>query len=412
MGTRQPAMTGPATRRLQCVFIAVFSAFLVAPTLQERTGAFSYDAVVENRVKAVRPEGFLGIFDSGNDYAQKYEAYYNDTYGLRDFLIKLKNQLDLWLFRVSDEVLVGKDGWLFYRKLYQRDMRALEAAGSRLPVLTQRLLRLNQLLEKRGITLIVVPCPAKTTLYPENVPTQYPAYPADTAFQRYRASLRQHPELLSVDVQAILESLKPRMRVFHKTDFHWTDPAGAVVWKNLYAVLASKAGLATPQLGRITVKKVPKSSGGEINSLAVFFPPLETSLQLKAPLAQPSGSTEQTKDPNRWTYTASNPTDPSLLPATLLIGDSFSDAFLRSGFAAAFSKLYKVSNHDFGQALLNIPDGTKFVIVQHIESFLLALLLDPTWPPELRAELEQLPASPAFDEPKPQALRHTKDSQQ
>lgn len=399
MRTDETGRASATTRGLQCLFIALFVAFLLAPTAQEQLQLFSYAPVVENRNKDVRPTGFLGIFDSTSGYAQKYEAYYNDTYGLRDFLIKLKNQLDLWFFKMSDEVLIGNDGWLFYRKLYQRDMRALEAEASRVPVLIGRLLRLNQILAERGITLIVVPCPAKTTIYPEHVPTQYPAYASDTAFQGYRAALRQHPELLSVDVQGILEQLKPRMRVFHKTDFHWTDPAGAVVWKSLYSSLSSKAGLPPPKLGRVEVKKVHRVAGGEINSLAVFFPPLETSLQLEAPLSSPNGTTETTKDPNRWTYTASNPSDPSLLPTTILIGDSFSDAFLRAGFTAAFSKLLKVSNHDFGKALLSIPPGTKFVIIEHIESFLLSLLLEPTWPPAL---LEMLDSPPAGSIKEPQ----------
>jgi hypothetical protein len=180
------------------------------------------------------------------------------------------------------------------------------------------------------------------------------------------------------------------MRVFHKTDFHWTDPAGAVVWKSLYALLASKSGVPVPQLPRVETKKVRNVAGGEVNSLAVFLPPTETWLNLKSPLMTPLGRTEETKDPNRWTYRASNPSDPSLLPPALLIGDSFADAFLRSGFAAAFSALSKVSTNDFGSALLSIPTGTRFVIIEHIESFLLSLLLDSTWPSELLVDLDSV----------------------
>jgi len=390
MKAYQESSLRTAVRTIQRLVISVFLVLLALPTIQERLNLFSYAPVVENRNKEPRPTGVLGIFDSSSRYAQRYEAYYNDTYGLRDFLIKLKNQADLWMFKVSDEVLIGDDGWLFYRKLYQHAMRAQETESVKLPILMARLLRLNQFLASKEITLIIVPCPAKTTLYPEHVPVQYPAYPKNTAFQRYRAALAQAPGLLSIDVQSILEQLKPRMRVFHKTDFHWTDPAGAVVWKALYNLMASKSNLQLKTLDRVKIKKVRNVRGGEINSLAVFFPPLETWLDLKSPLTTPNGTTEETKDPNRWTYRASNAESPSLLPSTLLIGDSFSDAFLRAGFASAFSTLSKVSNNDFGKALLSIPDGTKFVVVEHIESFLLALLLESTWPPELLSEIDQV----------------------
>ena len=390
METNQQTVSNTATVWIQRIFIAVFLSLLTLPSIQEKCDLFSYSPVVENRNKEPRPIGFFGIFVSSSRYAQRYEAYYNDTYGLRDFLIKLKNQIDVWAFKSSDEVLIGSDGWIFYRKLFQHTMRNLETESVRLPLLMTRLGRLNRFLAHQGITLIIVPCPAKTTLYPEHVPVQYPAYPKDTAFQRYRAALHQHPELLSVDVQAILEQLKPRMRVFHKTDFHWTDPAGAVVWKNLYALLASQSGVPMPQLPRVETKRVRNVAGGEVNSLAVFLPPTETWLDLKSPLMTPTGRTEETKDPNRWTYRASNAADPSLLPPALLIGDSFSDAFLRSGFAAAFSSLSKVSTNDFGNALLSIPTGTRFVIIEHIESFLLSLLLDSTWPPELLSVLDNV----------------------
>jgi hypothetical protein len=388
MNTNQQTTSRPASIRIQRIFIVGFVCLLALPTVQVRFQIFSYSPVVENRSKEPRPSGFLGIFDSSSRYAQRYEAYYNDNYGLRDFLIKLKNQADLWMFKTSDEVLIGKDGWLFYRKLYQHTMRALETESNQLPVLMTRLIQLNTFLAAKGVALVLVPCPAKTTLYPEYVPVQYPAYPTNTTFQRYRADIRKHPELLSVDVQSILEQLKPRMRVFHKTDFHWTDPAGAVVWKSLYSLLAERAGISAAKLERVETKRIRNFAGGEINSLAVFFPPRETTLELRKPLGTPNGITQSTKDPNRWTYTATNSHDPSLLPPTLIIGDSFADAFLRAGFAGAFQKLYKVSNHDFGTALLSLPSDTKFVIIEHIESFLLALLLDSTWTSDLLSKFE------------------------
>lgn len=383
MSHTEAHISGRGTRAVQSVFLALFLFFLAAPALQERTQLFSYEAVVENRVRAPRPAGILGIFNSESGYAHKYEAYFNDNYGFRDFLIKLKNQLDMWLFSTSDEVLIGEDGWLFYRKLYERDMRRLESSASLMPTIVERLSRLNALLAQRGVKLVVVPCPAKTTLYRERVPADYPV-PADhTAFQQYRALLRKHPEIAVVDVQGILEQLKPRMRTYHKTDFHWTDPAGAIVWKDLHKLLAAASGQREPSLARVSTSKRPGFAGGEINSLAVFFPPTETGLELKVPLSNPDGTFEPSKDPNRWTYVAKNPSDPGLLPATVLIGDSFADAFLRAGFAAPFSRLSKFSNNDFASTALNLPEGTRFLVFEHIESLLLAMTNDVWWPREL-----------------------------
>lgn len=387
MASRQAIIASSAVKQVQALVLGLFLCFLAAPVVQERTQLFSYEPVVEKRVMAPRPEGLLGIFDSKSGFAHKYELYFNDNYGLRDFFIKLKNQLDMWIFNSSDEVLIGKDGWFFYRKLYERDMRRLESSAALIPTVVERLVRLNTVLEQQGVKLVIAPCPAKTTLYREHVPTGYPVPPDQAAFQKYRKLLREQPQIAVVDVQGILEQLKPRMRVFHKTDFHWTDPAGAVVWKDLYKLLATSAGQPEPNLPRVSIAKQRGVSGGEINSLAVFFSPTETYLNLKAPLAATAGKFESAKEPNRWDYVSSNPADPQLLPPTVLIGDSFSDAFLRAGFAASFSELSKFSNHDFATTVLNLPAGTRFVILEHIESALLAMTLDSWWPKQLLINL-------------------------
>lgn len=400
MASEYPREISVGAKRARLLFLALFLCFLTAPAVQQYLGIFAYAPVVENRMKAPKPYGILGIFDSESGFAQKYESYFNDSYGLRDFFIKLKNQLDMWLFRTSDEVLIGEDGWLFYRKLYERDMRTLESSAHLIPTVVARLALLNTMLQKQGIKLVIVPCPAKTTLYRDLVPSSYPVAPKDTAFQQYRRLLSKHPEISVVDVQGILEQLKPRMRVFHKTDFHWTDPAGAVVWKELYTALGGFSQQILPPLPRVLVAKRHRATGGEVNYLAVFFPPTETALNLRRPLAAPQGSFEASpKQANVWTYVASDKTDLSLLPPTILVGDSFSDAFLRAGFTAAFKEISKVPSDQFAQIALNPPPGTRFLILEHIESALLAMTLDSWWPQALLSASIQLQSQPT--EPAP-----------
>lgn len=397
MASEQPQTIGVVANRARLLFLMLFLCFLTAPAVQEWAGVASYEPVLENRTKAPKPSGILGIFNSESGFAHKYESYFNDNYGLRDFFIKLKNQLDMWLFNTSEEVLIGEDGWLFYRKLYERDMRKLEGAPELAPIIVERLARLNTELGQQGVKLILVPCPAKTTLYREHVPTGYPVPPDQTVFQHYRRLLRSHPEISVVDVQGILEQLKSRMRVFHKTDFHWTDPAGAVVWKDLHKRLAAAAGQPEPRLPRVQIAKRPGTSGGEINSLAVFFPPKETALDLRAPLALPTGKTESAMEANRWNYESSNPAAVGLLPPSVLVGDSFSDAFLRAGFTASFSRIAKFPNSSLATAVSNLPDGTQFLILEHIESALLAMSLDDWWPKQV---LLEAPSSKAKSESK------------
>lgn len=390
---------------LRLFFVAIFSAFICMPTLQEWLGLFSYSPVIENRHKATKPEGILGIFDLGSRYAQRYEEFYNDTYGLRDFFIKLKNQVDYSVLGMSSGVLIGKDGWIFYRELYQNQMYAIEKNSGRLGLLMRRLRALNSLLKSRGITLVMVSCPAKTTLHKGRVPAVYPEFPQDTVYRRYRQLLKEEKHIVSLDVLGILESLLDDMPVFYKTDFHWTDPAGAMVWRYLYVRLAEESGVPRLPMRRVKIKWEQNISGGENNSLAVFFPPTETAAMLKRSLLEPKGNTVTTQDPNRWTYTAPAGDNTTLLPPTILLGDSFADAFLRAGFAGAFKKLSKFPNRSLRDMYDQISPETRFVVIEHIESLLLQMLQDEWWPKEIidaaEGSPEAAPGMPAGGTNKP-----------
>ena len=69
-------------------------------------------------------------------FPQQYETYFNDNIPWRNQLISLNSGLDLFAFRDSsnENVLIGKDGWLFF---YGRDKsggtvdRAATFIGSR-----------------------------------------------------------------------------------------------------------------------------------------------------------------------------------------------------------------------------------------------------------------------------------------
>ena len=391
MASSTDTASQPLVQACRWVMVSLFCLFLAAPAIQEHLSLLTYEPVIENRTKAPRPEGVLGIFDSESGYAQRYEAFFNDSYGLRDLLIKTKNQLDYWIFKRSDGVLVGEDGWVFYKQLYEKDTLEAEKKLDRLPIFFDRLLKWNALLAEQGITLVVVPCPSKTTMYPEHVPHTHVRYPQKTAFQRYREFLASHPEVHSVEVQQILQQLKPRMQIFHKTDFHWTDPAGAVVMKSLLSGLYRDAQLPLPPLPRVTTRREPEVSGGENNYLAIFFPRRERALMLEKPLAHPQGQFSSTKNPNQWGYVAGSGSQPNtLLPATVLIGDSFADAFLRAGLTGFFSSIHKIPFLEMHDKFHELPTGYRFVVMEHIESSLRFMLEDSWWPDELRERLDAM----------------------
>ena len=368
---------------IKAVSVVLFAAALYAPLIQQYFKPVEIAAVQENRNKTPRPHDVFTLLKLGGDFASRFEAYFNDAYGFRDFLIRLHNQLNYSLFGKSDKVLISRDGWLFYKNVYEDGILQMESLASGLPKLFERMIRLNEYLKQRGIILVVVPCPMKTTVYAEEVPSGYLNPPQVSVFQKYRSFLHQHPEIVSVDAYGRLMELKREMRVYHKTDFHWNDPAGARVMKDMIWTLGRVSGVGVAWNDPLRIRIDKNTGGGEINSLAVFWPPYEDMLMNADNPSVGIGKLTDSGRPNEWVYEADAKSPAKLLPPTVMFGDSFADAFLRSGLTLPFSRLSKFYNLEFKDRFAAIAPDTKILILEHIETNLIQMLLDSYWPKEI-----------------------------
>jgi hypothetical protein len=374
------------TKALKSATIGLFALILVAPFAQEHLSLFRYRSLTENRLMKKRPTDWPALFEPGTGFAKRYEEYFNDNYGLRDFLIRTKNQLDYLFFQKSEKVLIGPNNWLFYRAVVEQEEINIElnpeAAWSNMYA---SILKLNKVLAARGITLVMMPCPMKNSVYPEFLPASAPRRPNPTGLERYRKFLQEHPEVVTLDTFPLLTKLKESSQVYYKTDFHWTDPAGAQMARELVNTLGSLSGIGELWTEPIKTRMEKMTAGGENNSLGLLRPIEEDAPSLRTDRSQmPTGEYTYTKEANEWTYRTKSADTSKLLPCTVMFGDSFADAFTRAGFTAYFTEFHKFYNWEFTKKYLEIPAGTRFVILQHIEVFLNPLLNQGFWPDELK----------------------------
>ncbi|MGH2198802.1 hypothetical protein ACQ1Z2_14755, partial [Enterococcus faecalis] len=71
---------------------------------------------------AKRPDLSKGI----EHFPRLANEWFNDHFGLRALLIKLKTQIDFSVFGTSDKVVVGRNGWLFYRAVISKEEPLVE----------------------------------------------------------------------------------------------------------------------------------------------------------------------------------------------------------------------------------------------------------------------------------------------
>jgi hypothetical protein len=165
-----------------------------------------------------------------------FESYFNDRFPLRFQLTALSNFLKWKVFNVSgsDDVLVGKDGWLFFLGLGNREfLRHDSISPEKLQLLVNTFETRRRWLAMHHIRYLLVFVPCKCEMYREKIPSQYKPLHADSAKDQLVAALKRHS---SVDVIDLKTNLFAEQRHFEfpfylVTDTHWNQFGAFVAYQ-------------------------------------------------------------------------------------------------------------------------------------------------------------------------------------
>jgi alginate O-acetyltransferase complex protein AlgJ len=252
----------------QLIFVASFLSLLIVPHIVElsTTGA----AANENRKMATRPDSSL-IFSSFPDYAAGFEKFYNDSFGLRDKLIRWNNRLRLFLFSESPiaGVRLGREGWLFYANEWE-----LEEYENAMPYREQDLEKIKKIqedrrlwLERRGIKFFIVIAPDKETIYSEYLPPEIHKLGKESRLDQVKDYLRSEPGIEFIDLREPLLAAKSAQRLYHRTDTHWND-YGAFVG---YVALMERVAKYFPAVGKHSIEdytvSIAERKGGDLSDM-------------------------------------------------------------------------------------------------------------------------------------------------
>lgn len=343
--------------------------FLVwLPMAQMVTGLPRQPAAVdENRKLAPKP--VLTTWTNVHQYAADTIKWFNDNFGYRDFLIRAKTQVDYSLFGMSTRVHVGRDGWLFYRSVLDVEKPQIELILRKdADAVVEGTRQLASALAARGVKLVIMVAPMKDVYYSAYLPSTAKQLPDPRQVDLLQDRFRGMKEIIFLDSAAILKEMAKKRNVFHKTDFHWNDPAAFEVARSLVNEIGKSEGKASPVWTHKLEIEEQFSSGGEASFMPIFFPPKEKALNVKPTWITPAYNYVEKKPPFEWIYEAKEPTGNELPPITV-IGDSFFDGMLRSGVCIYFKKVYRANWNGikFGEIVNNLPADSKYLFVEFIE---------------------------------------------
>lgn len=129
------------------------------------------------------------------NFQQASDSYIETHIGLRQALIKIKNQIEFSLFKqTSSWAVIGKDNYL-YEEAYIDAYLGKDFIGSAaISDILKKLNYVQQALKKDGIDLIVVFAPGKGSFHKEHIPDSYrPGVKSISNYDYYSGAIKKYP---------------------------------------------------------------------------------------------------------------------------------------------------------------------------------------------------------------------------
>ena len=265
--------------KLDRFIISLF--FTIAIFIPLIIGSFENDKViseVEKRALSQLP-GVPHTFEEVKVFPQVFEKYYADHFGLRDLFI---NYYNLVKYRLGDspseDVTIGKNGWLFLGSVKKGYMKYMDPIGDfrnvnlysqqELKRFAKYMVTLNAWLNEKGIKYVFVIAPNKHTIYFEQLPDYISKVSNRSASDQLIEYIKAYTDIRVVDLRGKLMKAKKMSQLYYKTDTHWNHFAANIAQ---YEIMVEIEKLFPNQIQPAMQELITVNSIGKCGDLANFI---------------------------------------------------------------------------------------------------------------------------------------------
>ena len=212
--------------------ITIFLIFFVPGLLFVSGKGKSASDTEENRTLSAMPKLEISTY---RVFPTQFEDYFNDHLPLKDQLVFANSYLDYRFFHSSssDQVVVGKNGWLFYTGTQQGDEAQMKDylgenlyTEEELQTLASKLNQAAADFQKRGAHLTFVFNPNKSRIYADQMPAAYGKPAENYRLKQVVQYLKANTKLDIVDTTDVLADYhkkNPQNQIYFKYDTHWNS---------------------------------------------------------------------------------------------------------------------------------------------------------------------------------------------
>jgi len=240
--------------RRDLLVVLLFLAALGAPWVDELVRTDDARGPLQREHRPPSPKPALVLEPRAlHKFPSAYEAYFKDTFGLRDRLLRWHTLQSLGLFGVSptDQVLLGKQGWYFYT-----GDDSVRAWRGLVPFSEEDLRQWKLGLEARrdwlrelGMEYLFVIAPNKETIYPDYYPDTL-AKLGPTRLEQFADYMAANSDVDFLDLRGpFAEERKqdgPQNHVYLEEGTHWNARGALVAYREILARLAKHNPAVAP----------------------------------------------------------------------------------------------------------------------------------------------------------------------
>lgn len=162
------------------------------------------------------------------------EGYLTDNISVRNRMIKLYNQLNIFVFRSSPVVIkaiVGKNGWYFMSGEELKTYNGTELfTDSELVEFKNEMIRRKKIIEENNALFFLAIVPNKSNVYPEYMPDYI--IKSENGYGRQLLSYLKANNFPVIDLFQPLLKAKKQQELYYQTDNHWNH-YGAFIAANI-----------------------------------------------------------------------------------------------------------------------------------------------------------------------------------